>query len=131
MTWKFRLKYWKLKFRYWRNKNSGKPIFYQALNIEERQNGKTQLIIKDALKHKYPIIVEDRMSKIILSKRIQEIIGNKKKVEDMVIIVTPDSILVGSFMKPGTKVLLDCGYHGLCMTRDYGWKIVNGFVRKN
>ena len=71
------------------------------------------------------------MSKILLSKRIQEIIGDKKKVEDTVIIVTPDSILVESFMKPGTKVLLDCGYHGLCMARNYGWKIVNGFVRKN
>ena len=71
------------------------------------------------------------MSKIFLSRRVQDIIGPKKKVEDTVVIVTPDSILVDSYLRSGTKVLLDCGTKGFLMARTHHWKIVNGFVKQD
>lgn len=131
MSWKFWIKNIKLRFQYWCNKNSGKPIYWKVFDQKNRQNGKTTLVIRDALKYGYPIVVEDRMSKIFLSRRVQDIIGPKKKVEDTVVIVTPDSILIDSYLRSGTKVLLDCGTKGFLMARTHHWKIVNGFVKQD
>lgn len=120
---KVKIKRIKLKLKYFINKKKGKPIFWSGNSM--RQLGKTNLVLKDAIKHNIPIMVETKHNKLYLLN----ILKNRIPPSD-VAVYCPSDNLKGKRIE---KILLDCGEHGYQkIIDDYPQiKIVNGFVKKN
>ena len=119
---KINMKFLKLKIKYWLNKNNNMPLFYNNKE-EDRQNGKTELVIKDAIKHHYPIVVSSYFSKNCIRKRLKD----KGINPNDIIIIVPDYSKILN-IPYGTKILIDGDMLSYNFVLNNRWKIVNGFV---
>lgn len=127
--------YLKIKIKYKINSNTGNLIYYSD-NKKERGNGKTTLIIKDAIKHGYSILTSSDYQTIIDKLPVDGEVKWRKNycifsLKDKRIFIFHPSNIENLWFLGKAKILIDGDQYTEFFIKENEIKIVNGFVYKS